>query len=178
MNNYNSMFHILRWVGNGSSGVGTGPSLLSELWNESINISSSGLNHGLVQRLRSSWEKVPHRHRRLMEVRSVTPYLSIHATSSLFPFLLIPVPIPILPYACSRSHSNLIFICIPVPIPIIAFYTCNSSLFPFCFIWFFIHCTCTVPLLPSHSAISLFPLPFYTTPIPHPGPGGVHEPIP
>ena len=29
----------------------------------------SGLNHGLVQRLRSTWERVPHKHKRAMEVR-------------------------------------------------------------------------------------------------------------
>jgi hypothetical protein len=38
LKNYNSMFHLL-----------------------------SGLNHGLVQRLKSSWEKVPHRYKRTME---------------------------------------------------------------------------------------------------------------
>ena len=29
----------------------------------------SGLNHGLVQRQKSTWEKVPHKHRKVMEVR-------------------------------------------------------------------------------------------------------------
>jgi hypothetical protein len=38
LKNYNTMFHIL-----------------------------SGLNHGLVQRLRSTWERVPHKHKRTME---------------------------------------------------------------------------------------------------------------
>ncbi|XP_019851253.1 PREDICTED: rap guanine nucleotide exchange factor 6-like isoform X2 [Amphimedon queenslandica] len=38
LKNYNTMFHLL-----------------------------SGLNHGLVQRLRSSWEKVPHRYKKTME---------------------------------------------------------------------------------------------------------------
>lgn len=28
----------------------------------------SGLNHGLVQRLRSTWEKVPHKHKKVFEV--------------------------------------------------------------------------------------------------------------
>ena len=40
LKNYNSVFHII-----------------------------SGLNHGLVQRLKSTWEKVPHKHRKVMEVR-------------------------------------------------------------------------------------------------------------
>ena len=31
----------------------------------------SGLNHGLVQRLRSTWERVPHKHKRTMEVRAI-----------------------------------------------------------------------------------------------------------
>ena len=42
LRNYNSVFHIV-----------------------------SGLNHGLVQRQRATWEKIPHKHKRVMEVRAL-----------------------------------------------------------------------------------------------------------
>ena len=31
----------------------------------------SGLNHGLVQKQKSTWEKVPHKHRKVFEVREI-----------------------------------------------------------------------------------------------------------
>ena len=35
----------------------------------------SGLNHGLVQRQRSTWEKVPSKHKKSMEVRRLGPHV-------------------------------------------------------------------------------------------------------
>ena len=35
----------------------------------------SGLNHGLVQRQRSTWEKVPSKHKKSMEVRRLGPHM-------------------------------------------------------------------------------------------------------
>ena len=37
----------------------------------SLPLIPSGLNHGLVQRQRSTWEKVPSKHRKSMEVREI-----------------------------------------------------------------------------------------------------------
>lgn len=39
----------------------------------------SGLNHGLVQRLRSTWERVPHKHKRAMEVHHLNLYSYLYS---------------------------------------------------------------------------------------------------
>ena len=43
----------------------------------SLPLIPSGLNHGLVQRQRSTWEKVPSKHRKSMEVREIVHTCSI-----------------------------------------------------------------------------------------------------
>lgn len=67
LKNYNTMFHIL-----------------------------SGLNHGLVQRLRNSWEKVPHKHKKTME--DLTSYMNPFHNMSKYRELQRSAKPPLIPF--------------------------------------------------------------------------------